>query len=49
MFSLAKTVLTSLFSKLTLLVSETNTVILEEAILREEKSYTKPVLLEADF
>ena len=48
MLSLAKIVLTSLFSKLTLLASETNTVVLEEAILGEEKSYAKPVLSEAD-
>ena len=33
MFSLAKTVFTSLFSNSTLLVGETNTVVLEEAIL----------------
>ena len=39
MFSLAITVLTSLFSKLTLLVGGTNTIVLEEAILEEEKSY----------
>ena len=38
-FSLAKSVLTSLFSELTLLASETNTVILEEEILGKEKSY----------
>ena len=49
MFSLAILVLTSLFSGVTLLASETNTIILEEAILREEKSYPKPVLSEADF
>ena len=49
MFSLAKTVLTSLFSELTLLAGETNIVILEEAVLGEEKSYPKPILSEADF
>ena len=49
MFSLTKSVLTSLFSKLTLLAGETNTVVLEEAILKEEKSYPKPVRLEVDF
>ena len=49
MFSLAKTVLTSLFSELTLLVAETNIVVLEEAILGEEKSYPKPILSKADF
>ena len=37
MFSLAKTVFTSLFSNLTLLVEETNTIVLVEAILEEEK------------
>ena len=47
-FSLVKTILTSLFSELTLLAGETNTVVLEEAILREEKSYPKLVLSEAD-
>ena len=49
MFSLAKAVLTSLFSDSTLLVGKTNTVVLEEAILEEEKSYPKLVQLEADF
>ena len=49
MFSLAKTVLTSLFSELTLLTGETKTVVLVEAILEEEKSYPKPVQSEADF
>ena len=49
MFSLAKTVLTSLFLELTLLAGETNTVILEEEILGEEKSYHKLVQSEADF
>ena len=44
MFSLAKTVLILLFSELTLLAGETNTVVLEEAILGEKKSYPKPVL-----
>ena len=48
MFSLAILVLQSLFSELTLLVGETNTVVLEEAILGEEKSYPKPILSEAD-
>ena len=42
-FSLAKVVLTSLFSDSTLLVRETKTVILGEAILGEEKSYPKLV------
>ena len=49
MFSLAKTVLTSLFSESTVLAGGTNTVVLEEAILGEEKLYSKPVLSEADF
>ena len=37
-FSLAISVLNSLFSKLTLSAGETNTVVLKEAILGEEKS-----------
>ena len=49
MFSLAKTVLTSLFSESTLLVGETKIVVLEEGILEEEKSYPKPVRSEANF
>ena len=49
MFLLAKIVLTSLFSNSTLLVGETNTVVLVKAILGEEKSYPKLVRLEADF
>ena len=49
MFSLAKTVLTSVFSYSTLLAGETKTVVLEEAILGEEKSYPKLVQSEADF
>ena len=49
MFSLAKTILTSLFLDSTLLASETKTVVLVEAILEEEKSYPKPVRSEADF
>ena len=48
-FSLAKVVLKWLFLDSTLLVGETNTVVLVEAILGEEKSYPKPVRLEADF
>ena len=48
-FSLATLVLNSLFLELTLLVGERNTVVVEDAILGEEKSYPKPVLLEADF
>ena len=49
MFSLAISVLVSLFLELTLLAGETNIVVLEEAILGEEKSYPKPVLSEAAF
>ena len=49
MFLLAKTVFTSLFSNSTLLVGETNTIVLEEVILEEEKSYLKPIQSEADF
>ena len=49
MFSLAKTVLTSLFLDSTLLASGKNTVVLEEAILGEEKSYPKPDLSKEDF
>ena len=49
MFSLAKTVFTSLFSDSTLLVGETKTVVLVEAILEEEKSYAKPIQSEVDF
>ena len=39
MFSLANSILTSLFSILTLLAGGTKTVVLVEAILGEEKSY----------
>ena len=49
MFSLAKSVLTLVFSISTLLVGETKIVELVEAILGEEKSYPKPVQSEADF
>ena len=49
MFLLAKTVFTSLFSNSTLLVGETNTIVLEEVILEEEKSYLKPIQSEVDF
>ena len=48
-FSLAKSVLTSLFLISTLLAGGTKTVVLVEAILGEEKSYLKPVRSEADF
>ena len=43
MFSLANTVLTSLFLDSTLLTSETKTIVLEKAILGKEKSYPKPI------
>ena len=49
MFSLANSFLNSLFSVLTLLARGTKTVELVKAILGEEKSYPKPVQLEADF
>ena len=49
MFSLAKSFLTLLFSVSILLVGGTKIVVLTEAILGEEKSYPKPVQLEADF
>ena len=49
MFSLAKLVLTSLFSISTLLLEGTKTVVLVEAILEEEIPYPKPVRSEADF
>ena len=43
MFSLAKSVLTSLFLISTLLLEGTKTVVLVEAILEEEKPYPKLV------
>ena len=46
-FSIANSFLTSLFLVSTLLVGGTKTVILAEAILREEKSYLKPIRSEA--
>ena len=48
MFLLANTFFTSLFSDSTLLVGETKTVVLEKAILGEEKSYPKPIRSEAE-
>ena len=47
--SLANSVLISLFSILTLLAGGTKTVVLVEAILKEERPYPKPVQSEADF
>ena len=49
MFSLANSLLTSLFSVSIILAGRTKTVVLEEAILGEEKSYPKLVQSEADF
>ena len=49
MFSLAYLVLISLFSILTLLAGGTKTVVLEEAVLEEERPYPKPIRSEADF
>ena len=49
MFSLTNTFFTSLFLDSTLLLGETKTVVLLEAILGEEKSYRKLVQSEADF
>ena len=48
-FSLANSVLISLFSILTLLAEGTKTVILEEAVLEEERPYPRPVQSEANF
>ena len=48
MFSLANSVLISLFSFLTLLAGGTKIVVLEEAVLEEESPYPKPVRFEAD-
>ena len=48
-FSLAKSILTLLFSISTLLARGTKTVELVEIILGEDKSYPKPVQLEVDF
>ena len=49
MVPLATTVFTLLFLDSTLLVGETKTVVLVEAILGEEKSYPKPIRSEPDF
>ena len=45
-FSLVFSVLASSFLELTLSAGETNTIVLDKAILGEEKSYPKPVLSE---
>ena len=49
MFSLTNTFFISLFLDLTLLVGETKTIVLVEAILGEQKLYPKTVQSEADF
>ena len=49
MFSLAKSVLISLFSISTLLLGGTKIVVLVKAILEEEKPYPKLVRSEANF
>ena len=49
MFSLAKSVLISLFSISTLLLGGKKIVVLVEAILEEEKPYPKPVRSKVDF
>ena len=48
-FSLANSVLISLFSIWTLLAGGTKTIVLVEAILEEERPYPKPIRSEADF
>ena len=48
-FSLANSVLISLFSILTLLTGGTKIVVLVEVILEEERPYLKLVRFEADF
>ena len=48
-FSLANIFYTSMLLDSTLLLGETKTIVLVEAILGEEKSYLKPVQLEAKF
>ena len=47
--SLANSVLISLFSILTLLAGGTKIVVLEEAVLEEERQYPKPVQSEPNF
>ena len=49
MFSLVNSFLTSLFSVSTLLAKGTKIVVVEVAILGEEKSYPKPVQSKVDF
>ena len=49
MFSLANSFLTLLFSISILLVGGTKKIVLVEAILGDEKLYSKPVQLEVDF
>ena len=49
MFSLAISILASLFSASLSLAGETKPILLEEATLGEENPYPKPVLSEAAF
>ena len=48
-FSLARLILTSVFSISVLLEGGTKTVVLVDAVLEEERLYPKPVRSEADF
>ena len=48
-FSLARLILTSVFSISVLLAGGTKTVVLVEVVLEEERPYPKPVRSEADF
>ena len=49
MFSLANSVLISLFLILALLAGGTKIVVLEEAVLEEERPYPKLIQFEEDF
>ena len=49
MFSLANSVLISLFLILALLAGGTKIVVLEEAVLEEERPYAKLIQFEEDF
>ena len=48
-FSLAKLILTLVFSISILLAGGTKTIVLVEAVLEEERPYPKPVQSKADF
>ena len=48
-FSLARIILTSMFSISVLLAGGTKTIVLVEAVLEEERPYPKPVQSEANF